>query len=83
MGALILEPTQQYFLLQYGENGYYLIVYGTLFLVIILLLPQGIVPSISRLWIKYRSVPGQPVKTTKIADVPGQEQAVFVEKGDT
>src|SRR2546422_8149 len=26
LGALILEPTQQYFTLQYGENGYYLVI---------------------------------------------------------
>ena len=46
LGALILEPTQQYFILQYGENGYYLIVYGAIFLIVIILMPRGIIPSI-------------------------------------
>lgn len=50
LGALILESTQQYFVLQFGASGYYLIIYGVLFLVIILLLPQGIIPTLSKKW---------------------------------
>ncbi len=55
LGALILETTQQYFTLQYGASGYYLVVYGALFLVIILLLPRGIIPTLNDRWVKYRS----------------------------
>ncbi len=55
VGALILEPAQQYFTLQYGQNGYYLIVYGALFLAIMLLLPRGIVPTLSDRWYTYQS----------------------------
>ncbi len=55
LGALILEPTQQYFTIRFSQNGYYLIVYGVLFLVIILLLPQGILPTLQSLWIKNRA----------------------------
>ncbi len=55
LGALILEPLNLYFTLQYGETGYNLIVYGALFLVVILLLPRGILPTISDRWIKYRA----------------------------
>jgi branched-chain amino acid transport system permease protein len=55
LGALILEPTQQYFALQYGQSGYYLIVYGALFLVIILLLPRGIIPTLQERWFKYQA----------------------------
>jgi branched-chain amino acid transport system permease protein len=54
IGALILEPTQQFLTLQFSQNGYYLIVYGLLFLVIILLLPEGIVPTARKYWIKWR-----------------------------
>ncbi|HUY76293.1 MAG TPA: branched-chain amino acid ABC transporter permease [Ktedonobacterales bacterium] len=63
IGAVILIPAQQYFTLYYGQNGYYLILYGALFLVVILLLPQGIVPSVSRLWVKVftpREAPAMP-----------------------
>ena len=53
LGALILEPTQQYFTIQFSENGYYLIIYGLLFLVIMLFLPEGILPTIRRLWLRW------------------------------
>jgi branched-chain amino acid transport system permease protein len=49
LGALILETAHQYFVIEYGASGYYLILYGALFLVIILLLPQGIIPSVREL----------------------------------
>lgn len=55
LGALILESTQQYFTLQYGASGYYLVVYGALFLVVILLLPRGIIPTLNDRWVKYQS----------------------------
>ncbi len=58
LGALVLESTQQYFTLQFGESGYYLIVYGALFLVIILLLPEGIVPTIKKRWANWTASRG-------------------------
>ncbi len=54
LGALILEPTQQYFTLQFSQNGYYLIVYGALFLGVILILPEGIVPTLSKYWFRWK-----------------------------
>ncbi|GAC1363836.1 MAG: branched-chain amino acid ABC transporter permease [Ktedonobacteraceae bacterium] len=54
LGALILEPAQQYFTLQYGANGYYLVIYGSLFLIIMLLLPRGIIPTLNERWSKYQ-----------------------------
>jgi len=50
IGALILEPTQQVLTMQFSQNGYYLMIYGALFLVTLLALPEGIVPSISKVW---------------------------------
>jgi branched-chain amino acid transport system permease protein len=54
IGALILEPTQRYFTMQFSANGYYLIIYGALFLAIILLLPEGIVPTLNKYWSKWK-----------------------------
>jgi branched-chain amino acid transport system permease protein len=54
LGALLLEPTQQYFTLQFGQNGFYLVIYGALFLVILLLLPQGVVPSLRAYWTRFK-----------------------------
>jgi branched-chain amino acid transport system permease protein len=53
LGALILEPTQRYFTMQFSANGYYLIIYGALFLAIILLLPEGVVPALEKYWMKW------------------------------
>ncbi len=55
LGALILEPAQQYLALQYGENGWYLILYGLLFLMVILFLPEGIVPTLSKKWASWKA----------------------------
>jgi branched-chain amino acid transport system permease protein len=51
-GALLLGPLQQYFELQFGATTLYLIIYGVLFVVILLALPRGIVPSLAD---RYRS----------------------------
>ncbi len=50
VGALIVEPLQQYFTIQFSQNDLYLIVYGAMFLLIILLLPEGIVPTLQKYW---------------------------------
>jgi branched-chain amino acid transport system permease protein len=55
LGALILVPAQQYFALEYGESGQYLVVYGALFLVVLLLLPEGIIPTLRKRWFALRA----------------------------
>ncbi|HUX50637.1 MAG TPA: branched-chain amino acid ABC transporter permease [Spirochaetia bacterium] len=57
LGAIILEPTQQYFTMRFSQNGYYLIIYGAMFLAIILFLPDGILPTLSR-WLAKRQSSG-------------------------
>ncbi len=56
LGAFILEPSQQFFTIQFSQNGIYLIVYGILFLGIILLLPEGIIPTLQKAWNKRRAM---------------------------
>ncbi|HZU69117.1 MAG TPA: branched-chain amino acid ABC transporter permease [Ktedonobacteraceae bacterium] len=56
LGALIMEPLQQYLNLQYGENGYNLIILGGIFLLVMLILPRGILPTLGDLWRKYRAM---------------------------
>lgn len=51
LGALVIESIQQYSVLEYGAAGYYLIIYGALFLVIIFLMPRGIVPTVGS-WLR-------------------------------
>ena len=50
IGALLLIPLQQYFELQFGNDNFFLIAYGVLFILILRLLPAGVAPSITRLW---------------------------------
>ena len=53
IGALAIEPTHEYFAFEYGASGLYLVFYGALFLVIILLMPQGIWPSLRARWAQW------------------------------
>ena len=55
LGALVLESLQQYFTEQSGASQVYLIIYGGLFLAVILLLPRGIIPSIQELLERWRT----------------------------
>lgn len=47
LGALLLEPAQQYLTIAVGQSGLNLVVEGAVFLAVILLLPEGIVPAVS------------------------------------
>jgi branched-chain amino acid transport system permease protein len=49
LGALILEPAQLWLAYNYGASRLYLVLYAAVFLVVILLLPRGIVPSVIEL----------------------------------
>ncbi len=54
LGGLLIEGAQQYFALTSGVGGNYLILYGALFLAVILLMPRGIIPTIAAIWSSYR-----------------------------
>lgn len=60
LGALLLESLQQEFTLHFSAGSLYLIVYGALFLVVILLLPRGVVPSLTSLWQRRRAAAAPP-----------------------
>ena len=47
IGAFILEPAQQTFAYQFGASQVYLLAYAAIFLIIMLLLPRGILPTIT------------------------------------
>ncbi len=55
LGALVLEALQQYFTVQSGASQVYLIIYGCLFLAVVLLLPRGVIPSVEELVARWRS----------------------------
>ena len=71
IGAFVLVPAQQWALTNYGATRLYLIVYAGVFVVILLLLPQGILPSLDELATRWR------VRTRTRADVkPTPKRAV-------
>jgi branched-chain amino acid transport system permease protein len=47
LGALLLEPAQLELAYSFGSARLYLVLYAAVFLVVILLLPRGIIPSLS------------------------------------
>jgi branched-chain amino acid transport system permease protein len=49
LGSLVLEALQQYLTQSVSGAGTYLIAYGILFLAVILLLPRGVVPTLTQL----------------------------------
>jgi branched-chain amino acid transport system permease protein len=55
LGAMVLEAMQQYLTQSLSGNGTYLIVYGVLFLIVILLLPRGVIPTLSDLIARRRA----------------------------
>jgi branched-chain amino acid transport system permease protein len=48
VGATLIVPAQQYFAYRYGASHLYLVAYAVLFLLVIYLLPNGIVPTLAR-----------------------------------
>ncbi len=53
--------------------------YGVIFLVIILLLPEGIIPTISKRWNKWKATHNSSELTPVITTTPGQEDSIVVE----
>jgi branched-chain amino acid transport system permease protein len=59
LGALVLESLQQYLTQTFSSSATYLIAYGVLFLAVILVLPQGVVPGVAA-WLERRRVKAAP-----------------------
>jgi branched-chain amino acid transport system permease protein len=58
LGAFLLAPAQQLFAYHFGSSQLYLVAYAAVFLVVILVLPRGIVPTLAAL---RRRAPGDAV----------------------
>lgn len=74
IGAIILEPTQQYFTMKFSQNGYYLIIYGVMFLAIILFLPEGILPTLRKRFAKDVQAPANEAAETHSPSADGVPQ---------
>jgi branched-chain amino acid transport system permease protein len=54
LGALVLVPAQQYLLTRLGASELYLVGYAAVFMVVLLLLPRGILPSLRDAGARFR-----------------------------
>jgi branched-chain amino acid transport system permease protein len=80
VGALLVTPFQQWLDLQFGGQGVNLMIYGALFLMILLLLPRGIVPSLQERWRSWKV--GRQTKLADRTRTKNQEKpAVLAERG--
>jgi branched-chain amino acid transport system permease protein len=70
VGAALIGPAQQYFAYRFGASQLYLLAYAALFLLVIYLLPEGIVPSLARRLsrLRTRSGPGTAVRDQVATD---------------
>jgi branched-chain amino acid transport system permease protein len=69
LGALILEPSQLLLAYNYGGSKLYLVLYAAVFLIVILVLPRGIIPSLAELigrW-RARAGPSSPAPARAVA----------------
>lgn len=59
LGAFIVAPAQQYLAYQYGATQLYLVAYAAVFLLIMLLMPRGILPTLTER-LRRRAAAGAP-----------------------
>jgi branched-chain amino acid transport system permease protein len=76
LGALVLESLQQYFTQSFSGTGTYLIAYGALFLAVILLLPRGVIPTISQLLERRRARDAPPAEAEPTLDATAPPRGV-------
>jgi len=70
IGALVLVPAQQYMIIHLGGSQLYLVGYAAVFMVVLLLLPRGILPSLRDLIVRLRErqrTRGRPIARQRAA----------------
>ncbi len=78
VGALLLAPLQQYLTVQLQIVGLDLILFGSLLLAVILLLPEGIVPSLRKTWTRWKASRGV---TSPVAGSREKKEKALLVKG--
>lgn len=53
LGGLVLESSQQYLTATYSNGSLYLILFGALFLLVVLFMPQGVVVKVKEMWVQH------------------------------
>ena len=67
LGAVILVPAQLWLAYNYGASRLYLVLYASVFLIVILLMPRGIIPSVRDLRTRRRATEPLPTAHGRVA----------------
>jgi branched-chain amino acid transport system permease protein len=79
LGALLLEPIRNFLTVQFNNSDLDLILFGGLFLAIILFLPGGIVPTLHKWWANWRATRGASEPSPGLSSIPGQQPSTLAE----
>jgi branched-chain amino acid transport system permease protein len=77
VGAVLVVPLQQWLILQFGGSSLNLILFGVFLLVILLVLPQGIVPTLQSKWLSWKASRSQ---VTRVGSAASHEQPVLADR---
>ena len=80
VGGFLVVPLEQFLILQYGTTPLEPVLYGGLLLAVILLLPEGIVPSLRKRWQTWRSNRSDKT-TTSPSNARKPDSTLFAESG--
>ncbi len=85
VGGLVLEPIQTYLIQQFGSlaTGFDNILFGAFLLVLLLLLPGGIVPSLRKWWYAWKTYSKTympEIPSSRFTTIPGVFQGYFGSK---
>ena len=77
VGAVLVVPLQQWLTLQFGGSSLNLVLFGSFLLVILLVMPQGIVPTLQSKWISWKA---SRSKSVRVGGAPSQERPALADK---
>jgi len=80
VGGLLVVPLQQFLILQYGTTPLEPVLYGGLLLAVILLLPEGIVPTLRKHWQTWRVKQSEKANAS-LTTTTEPDPTLFVESG--
>jgi len=77
IGAVLVVPLQQWLTLQFGGSSLNLILFGSFLLVILLVMPRGIVPTLQSKWLSWK---GSRLKGVRVSAAARQERPALVDR---
>ena len=83
LGAILLEPARNFLTLQFNNSDLDLILFGSLFLAIILFLPQGVIPTLGKWWVQWGAARNsRSTSPPELSDVHAQSPTALTGGGE-